>query len=133
MSEDTSPETPLAKSTSEPRLALDDWRRPGGHDASKVNSALIDGLPANGAHFAWTFGSDKVRAFQARGALGFVLAMMVLIGMGALIALFFVVAMGVGTVLALGAGAAAVLGLGANMLRRRLTNARSPELGPGNS
>ena len=84
----------------------------------------------NGARIEWGYGHGKVRTFQAHGAAGMLLAIVVLLVIGALIALFFVFAIGFGTVIALGAGAAATLGLGANMWRRRLSSAHHHELGP---
>jgi len=60
-----------------------------------------------------------------------VLTILVLLAIGALISVFFVFAIGIGTALALGAGAAGALGLGANMLRRRLPSGSHRELGPG--
>jgi hypothetical protein len=84
-----------------------------------------------GARFDWAVGSGKVRTFQASGPAGLALAIVVFIVIGAIIAAFFVFAIGVGTALALGAGVAAALGLGANTFRRRLTGARHGELGPG--
>ena len=129
MREDTKPETPYAKSNSDPPLAPEMWRRPGG-DAGRLDDALLRGM-SNGARIDWGFGSGKVRTFHASGPAGIALTLVVLLLAGALISLVFVFAIGFGTVVALGAGAAAVLGLGANMWRRRLPSAHHHELGPG--
>jgi hypothetical protein len=129
MREDTKPETPKAKSTSD--SAPDLWRRPGNGDPNRLSDALFGGMSGHGARLDWGFGTGKVRTFQASGPAGMVLAILVLLGIGALISVFFVFAIGFGTVVALGAGAAAVLGLGANIWRRRLPGARRNELGPG--
>jgi hypothetical protein len=83
-----------------------------------------------GARFDWAVGSGKVRTFQASGPAGFALVIVALIVMGALLSLFFVFAVSIGSALALGAGVAAALGLGASTLRRRLTSARRDERAP---
>jgi hypothetical protein len=127
MREDTRPETPLAKSSSDPPPAPDAWQRPKSGSAKQLSDALF----ANGARLDWGFGSGKVRTLRASGPAGKAMAIIVLLAIGALISLFFVFAIGFGTVVAVGAGAAAVLGLGAKWVRRRLTSARPNELGPG--
>src|SRR5688572_9501837 len=131
MREDTSPETPMAKTSSDPPPAADSWRRPGSDGASQAMSALLRGMPPPGARFDWAFGTGKVRTLRASGPAAIALATVVFVVIGALISLFFVVAIGVGTAVALGAGAAAALGLGANAVRRRLSSARHAQLGSG--
>jgi hypothetical protein len=129
MREDTKPETPLAKSGSEPPPSPSFWRPPGNSDTSPIHDTLLRGMPS-GARIDWGFGSGRVRTFTASGPAALALAIVVLLVIGALIALFFVFAIGFGTVVALGAGAAAVLGLGANMWRRKLPSSHHHELGP---
>jgi hypothetical protein len=130
MREDTKPETPHAKSNSDPPPAPSLWRAPGRRDVNRLPDALLRGIP-NGARIDWGFSSGKVRTFHASGPAGMALAIIVLLVIGAMISLFFVFAIGFGTVIALGAGAAAALGLGANMWRRRLGSGHHSELGPG--
>jgi hypothetical protein len=130
MREDTKPETPHAKSSSEPPPAPDAWRRPKS-DASHLNNAGFGAMTTNGARLDWGFGGAKVRTLQASGPAAMALTILVLLAIGALVSLFFVFAIGLGAVVALGAGALAVLGLGAKMVRRRLGTTRHPELGPG--
>jgi hypothetical protein len=130
MREDTSPETPMAKTNSDPPPEAGEWRRPGQRDAGSGGDALFGGLPG-GARFDWAFGTGKVRTFQASGPAAVALAIVVFVVIGALIAMFFAVAVGVGTAVALGAGAAAALGLGVNAVRRRLSSTRHGQLGPG--
>jgi hypothetical protein len=127
MREDTRPETPLAKSSSDPPSAPDSWQRPRSGGAKQLSDALF----ANGARLDWGIGSGKVRTFQASGPAGMVITILVLLAIGAVISLFFVFAVGFGTVIAVGAGVAAVLGVGAQWVRRRLTITRPNELGPG--
>jgi hypothetical protein len=127
MREDTRPETPLAKSTSDTPPSPNPWRRP---TASSPNPDALFGGPS-GARFDWAVGSGRVRTFQASGPAGWALAIVVFVAIGVLISLFFVLAVGVGTVLAGGAGAVAALGLGANMLRRRWPGSQRNVLGPG--
>jgi len=99
--------------------------------ANQQGNALFGGQPGGGsARFDWALGTGKVRTFQANGLAAIALAIVVFLVIGALISLFFVVAVGVGTAAALGAGAAAALGLGANAFRRRLSSARH-QLGSG--
>jgi hypothetical protein len=98
---------------------------------AKDLDALFGGPPGGGARFDWAMGGGRVRTFQASGFAGLALTVVVLLGIGAVISLFFVFAIGIGTVVAFGAGAAAVLGLGANMMRRRLPNGEHHEIGPG--
>lgn len=131
MREDTSPETPYAKSNSDPPPPLERWRHPTSRDANAGPNALFDAMGRSGASLDWGFGAGKVRTVHASGPAGFALAILVLLAIGALIALFFVFAIGIGTAVALAAGAAGALGLGANVLRRRLPSARRQELGPG--
>jgi len=128
MREDTRPETPYAKGNSDAPPALDRWQRPTGRDPAR--DALF-GMSGGGARLDWGFGGGKVRTFHASGPAAVVLAIVVLLAIGALISLFFVFAVGIGTALALGAGAAGALGLGANMLRRRLPSGSHRELRPG--
>ncbi|HMJ52646.1 MAG TPA: hypothetical protein VK540_11235 [Polyangiaceae bacterium] len=129
MREDTRPETPLAKSTSDTPTppSPNPWRRP---TAPGLNPDAQFGAPG-GARFDWAVGSGRVRTFQASGPAGLALTIVVFVAIGVLIALFFVLAIGVGTVLAVGAGAVAALGLGANMFRRRFPGAQRNMLGPG--
>jgi hypothetical protein len=127
--EDTSPETPLAKSNSDPPPPPDGWQAPRG-DAKGAHGALFGGMYGGGARFDWATGSGKVHTFQATGPAGVALAIFVFLVIGALISAFFLFAVGLGTAMALGAGAVAALGLGANAVRKRLTSTRG-ELGPG--
>ena len=120
MREDTKPETPFAKSNSDPPPSPSLWQPPPSRDANPLHEALLRGMPT-GARIDWGVGGGKIRTFQASGAAGMALAIVVLLVIGALISLFFVFAIGFGTIIALGAGAAATLGLGANMWRRRLS------------
>jgi hypothetical protein len=129
MREDTSPETPKAKTSSDPPEAAE-WRPPRIGGPSPAESALFGGMSSGGARIDWGFGSGKVRTVQATGPAAVALAIVVFVVIGALISLFFAVAVGVGTAAALGAGAAAAVGLGANAMRRRLSNTRR-QLGPG--
>src|SRR5262245_54728257 len=114
MREDTKPETPHAKSNSDPPPSPELWQPPPNGGSNPLQETLLRGMP-NGARIDWGFTSGKVHTVQASGAAGMALAIVVLLAIGALISLFFVFAIGFGTVIALGAGAAAVLGLGANM------------------
>jgi len=127
MREDTRPETPLAKSSSDPPPAPDSWQRPRSGGAKQLSDALF----ANGARLDWGFSGGKVRTLRASGPAGTAIAILVLLAIGAIISLFFVFAVGFGTVIAVGAGAAAALGVGAQWVRRRLTSTRPNELGPG--
>ena len=127
--EDTKPETPLAKSNSDPPPDPGFWRAPGSSDANPIHDALLRGMP-NGARIDWKFGQGGMHTFHASGPAGLALAIVVLLLMGALIAAFFVFAIGFGTIVALGAGAAAVVRLGANMWRRQLSSTHHHQLGP---
>ena len=129
MREDTTPETPFAKSNSDPPPPPHLWRPPGSTDANPIHDTLLRGMP-QGARVDWGVGSGRVRSFQASGPAALAMAIVVLLVIGVLIALFFVFAIGFGTVVALGAGAAAVLGLGANMRRRQLPSPHRHELDP---
>ena len=131
MREDTSPETPLAKTNSDPPPEPGQWRPPGMRGARPDESTLFSGMYGGGARIDWGFGNGKVRTFQASGPAAIALAIVVFVVIGALISLFFAVAVGVGTAAALGAGAAAVAGLGANAMRRRLSSTRHGQLGSG--
>ena len=125
--EDTSPETPMAKSNSDPPPAPDAWQPP--HDAHhRIFGAMHGGA---GARMDWAFGNAKVHTVQVSGPAGVALAIVVFLVIGALISAFFLFALGLGTALALGAGAAAALGLGANAARKRLIGSSRGELGPG--
>jgi hypothetical protein len=128
MSEDTSPETPLAKSTSEPSIKTSAWRPPASRSTQDVGASLFGAVPENTARFDWAAGSGKVRTFQLNGALGLAVMILVLLVVGALVSVFFVFAAGIGTALALGAGAAAAVGLGARTVRKRLTSAPHRQL-----
>jgi len=130
MREDTSPETPLAKTSSDPPES-GQWRPPGIHAANQQGNALFGGQPGGSARFDWGFGTGKVRTFHASGPAAVALAIVVFVAIGVFIALFFVLAVGVGTAAALGAGAVAAVGLGANALRRRLSSTRHGQLGSG--
>lgn len=129
--EDTSPETPLAKSNSDPPPAPDGWQVPrkGPSADDPMFRAMRDGV--EGARMDWGFGRGKVHTFHVSGPAGLALAIVVFLVIGAFIAAFFVLAMGVGTAIALGAGAAAVLGLGANAARKRLMTSTRGDLGRG--
>ena len=130
MREDTSPETPMAKTNSDPPPKLGEWRRPVDPGEGSRRDEFFGELPG-GARFDWAFGTGKVRTFQASGPAAVALAIVVFVVIGALIAMFFAVAVGVGTAVALGAGTAAALGLGVNAVRRRLSGPRHGQLGPG--
>jgi hypothetical protein len=130
MREDTSPETPKAKTSSDPPEA-GLWRSPGMRGASPAQDALFRGMSAGGARLDLGFGAGKLRTYQASGPAALALAIVVFVVIGALISLFFAVAIGVGTVAALGAGTAAAVGLGANAMRRRLSSTRHGQLGSG--
>ncbi|HMI87185.1 MAG TPA: hypothetical protein VK550_23995 [Polyangiaceae bacterium] len=130
MREDTRPETPHAKSNSDPPPATDAWRRPKGGDATFIDDALLGPDAGRVARLDWGMGGGKIRTLQARGPAGWALAVLLFICIGALLSLFLVFALGIGTVVALGAGAVAALGFGGKMLRRRLTGTR--QLGRGN-
>ena len=127
--EDTKPETPFAKSNSDPPPDPGLWQPPSHRDANPIHEALLRGMP-NGARIDWGFGQGRMRTFHASGPAALALAIVVFLVIGALISAFFVFAIGFGTVVALGAGAAAVLGLGANMWRRQLPTSHHRELGP---
>ena len=131
MREDTSPETPTAKTNSDPPLEPGQWQPPGFRGANQPSDAFFGGPSSGGARFDWAFGTGKVRTFQASGPAAIALAIVVFVAIGALISLFFVLAIGVGTAVALGAGAAAAVGLGANAFRRRLSTTRHGQLGSG--
>jgi hypothetical protein len=131
MREDTSPETPKAKTSSDSPSEAGQWRKPGSRAANDASDALFGGIPAAGARVDWGFGTGRMRTFQTTGPAAIAMAAIVFIVIGALISLFFVVAVGVGTAAALAAGATAALGLGANSMRRRLSSARHGQLGSG--
>lgn len=126
MREDTSPETPTAKTNSDPPPEPSPWRRPSG--AGQATNALFN---PRGARFDWAVGTGKVRTFQARGPAAVALSIVVLLIVGALVAIFFVFAIGIGTTFALVAGVVAALGLGARAIRRRLAGTRHGQLGSG--
>ena len=128
--EDTSPETPLAKSNSDPPPAPDGWQTPRS-DAKVAHDALFGGIYGGGTRFDWAMGSGKVHTVHASGPAGVALAIVVFLVIGALISAFFLFAVGLGTAFALGAGAVAAVGLGANAARKRLTAGTRGELGPG--
>ena len=122
--EDTSPETPLAKSNSDPPPAPDAWRPP--HDA---HDAMFDAIQGGGgARMDLAFGSGKVHTFHVSGPAAWALAVVVILALGVFISAFFLLALGLGTALALGAGAAAALGVGVNAARKRLTASTRGEL-----
>lgn len=128
--EDTSPETPLAKSNSDPPPPPDGWQAPRS-DAKAADDALFGGIYGGGARFDWAMGSSKVHTFHASGPAGVALAIVVFLVIGALISAFFLFALGLGTAFALVAGAVAALGLGVNAARKRLTTGTRGQLGPG--
>ena len=131
MREDTSPETPKAKTNSDAPPEPGQWQPPGVRGANQPSDALFGGTSSNGARFDWAFGTGKIRTVQASGPAAIALAIVVFVAIGALISLFFVLAIGVGTAVALGAGAAAAVGLGANAFRRRLSSTQHGQLGSG--
>jgi hypothetical protein len=130
MREDTSPETPKAKTNSDPPEE-EQWRSPGMRRANPAQDALFGGMSAGGARLDLGFGTGRMRTYQASGPAALALAVVVFVIIGALISLFFAVAIGVGTAAALGAGTAAAVGLGANAMRRRLSRTRHGQLGSG--
>jgi hypothetical protein len=130
MREDTRPETPLAKSSSDPPPASGAWKRPAVHAPNSADEAPFGAMQTSHARVDWATGSGKVRTFHARGPVGIAFAVLLLLAIGALIALFVVFALGIGTALALGAGVVAALGVGVSTLRRRLSSARNDRLGP---
>jgi hypothetical protein len=133
MREDTRPETPMAKSTSDPPPAPDGWRSPGQNGAPSLNDLPFGKMHGGAARFDFAMGNGKVRTFHAKGPAGVALAIALLGVVLALVAMFFVFAVGVGTALALGAGAVAAIGLGARAVRRRLTSTHHHELGSGDN
>ena len=122
MREDTRPETPMAKSHSDPPPAPDGWRPPAAHGVSGVRETpFVEGSGGGGARFDWAMGSGAhVRTFHVTGPAAWALALVVM----ALVATFFVFVVGVGSALALGAGALAALGIGGRAVRRRLGGGR---------
>jgi hypothetical protein len=116
MREDTRPETPMAKSNSDPPPASGGWRIPTANGVSGVRETPFGDASGNGARVDWAMGSGRVRTFHVKGPAAWALALIVM----ALVATFFVFVVGVGTALALGAGAVAALGFGGRAVRRRL-------------
>jgi hypothetical protein len=125
MREDTRPETPMAKSNSDPPPAPGEWRSPTDLVIPRASDVPFDAVGGTGARFDWAAGSGRIRTFQLKGPAAWALALLVM----AVVATFFVLVIGVGTAVAIGAGAVAVLGIGARAVRRRLRGAPHRQLG----
>ena len=80
--------------------------------------------PSPGARLDVAFGAGTMRTFQVKGPLAFFLGLVVLALVGAVVALVFVFAVGVGAALAAGAALVAALGVGAAGVRRLSGRAR---------
>lgn len=127
MREDTRPETPMAKSNSDPPPAPDGWRSPGDLGANRSNGVPFGAVGGSGAHLDWAMGSGRVRTFHVTGPAAWALALLVM----GLVATFFLFVIGVGTAVAIGAGAVAALGVGARAARRKLGGRQHQRLGSG--
>jgi hypothetical protein len=125
--EDTLRETPASKGPT-PRISVpDDWQPPPRRKEMVRASDLEAGEP--GARVDFAFGDARVRTYQVKGPLAFLLALVVLGVVGVVLALVFVFAVGFGAAIAAGAAVAGVLGVGVAGIRR-LAGARRREL-PG--
>jgi hypothetical protein len=89
--------------------------------------------PSSNTHVSWALGNGSVRTYSARGPTAVLLLLVMLVVVGALLAMFFVFAVGVGTLLAVGTGAAALLGYGAKRLHKQLPSQKSRQLRDGPS
>jgi hypothetical protein len=122
--DDTPRETPLAKG-SDPPIKIDpgSWEPPRGPTES---------MPRESARVDFALGGARVHTFQAKGPLGLVLALIVLLVVGAIFALMFTFAVGAGAALAAGAVAVGGLGYAARRVRRALGAGvgRGPGQGP---
>jgi hypothetical protein len=110
----------------------DDWKPPPRRREAGTGSELAkpgDFDMPEGARVDFAFGDARVRTFQVKGPLAFVLALLVLGVVGVVFALVFVFAVGVGAALAAGAAVAAALGVGVAGVRRLAGGKR--QLGDG--
>jgi hypothetical protein len=110
----------------------DDWKPPARRKETGVGTELAkpgDVELPDGARVDFAFGNARVRTFQVRGPLAFVLALVVLGVVGVVFALVFVFAVGIGAALAAGAAVAAALGVGVAGVRRLVGGKR--QLGQG--
>jgi hypothetical protein len=117
--EDTLRETPASKGPTLRPQVPDDWKPP--PRRKEIGTELArpgEFEPPDGARVDFAFGDARVRTFQVKGPLAFVLALAVLGVVGVVLALVFVFAVGVGAALAAGAAAAAALGAGVAGVRR---------------
>jgi hypothetical protein len=127
MREDTRPETPMAKSHSDPPPAPDGWRNPGDTGLQRGDEVPFHAVGGSGARMDWAVGGGRVRTFQLKGPAAWALALIVM----GVVATFFVFVIGVGIAVAIGAGAVAALGVGARAVRRKLSGAQRRRLGGG--
>jgi hypothetical protein len=124
--EDTLRETPVSKGPTPRPEVPDEWKPPPRRRETGAESALAkpDELDVpDGARVDFAFGNARVRTFQVKGPLAFLLALLVLGVVGVVFALVFVFAVGIGAALAAGAAVAAALGVGVAGVRR-LTGGR---------
>ncbi len=81
-----------------------------------------------GAHIDFAMTGARVHTFQAKGLLGFLLAIVVLAGIAVVVALVFTFALGVGLAVTAATAVLAALGVGFARVQRRLPPRRHREL-----
>jgi hypothetical protein len=120
------PETPVSK---RPSQVPDEWQPPPRRGESAIELARMrgDGFSA-GARVDVAFGGARVRMVEVKGPFAVVLGLLMLLVVGAIIALVVVFAVGIGAALSLGAAALAALGMGAAVVRRLAGGSRSSAL-----
>ena len=125
--EDTLRETPVSKGPVSRPSVPDDWKPPPRRREPGTELVRAEELPP-GARVDFALGGARVRTFQVKGPMAFLLALVVLGVVGLVFALVFVFAVGIGAALAAVAAVAAALGVGVAGLRR-LAGGKRRELG----
>ncbi len=86
-------------------------------------------LSISGTRLDFAMSTARVHTFQAKGLLGFLLGIAIVVGITVVIALIFTFALGVGVVLTAGTLVLAALGIGVARVQRRLPARRHRALG----
>jgi hypothetical protein len=120
MGQDTLRETPVAKA-SDPKIKVGggEWKAPEAPSTELAPMASRE-PPEGGARVDFGFGEGRVHTFEAKGPMALLLAIVVLLAVGAIFTLVFVFAVGAGAATAAGAAVAAALGVGAAKVGRLL-------------
>ena len=128
MGEDTLRETPVAKASDHKiKVGGDEWKAPAEPSTELAAPGAFE-PPADRARVDFGFGGARVHTFQVKGPFAFLLALVVLLAVGAIFTLVFVFAVGAGAALAAGTAVAAALGYGVAKVGRLLSGGRRREL-----